>query len=248
MGRKGGGGPCSGGGLLLCEGVIGYVVDACWQCWSPVLLICLENLQTYFCWWNGRKTSHCVQRWGLRKHKMPAVHWWSHPTRLWRCSFKEEDACAGSVGLQLRANIATGGMVPPERCTPACKGEGPMQEAIKVSRSLVDRAVPPGYGGAPWWKHCTCRNLESNVHWTPHKALLVTIHAAHGSILHVVLKTMHTDPDSVLIIPLQWTQSFVVYLVNMCSPWLLHESLGSNAHALTKAVSSREHRAITSFI
>ena len=30
---------------------------------------------------------------GLRKHKMPAVHWWSHSTRLWRCTFKEEDAC-----------------------------------------------------------------------------------------------------------------------------------------------------------
>jgi len=30
---------------------------------------------------------------GLRKYKMPAVHWWSHSTRLWRCTFKEEDAC-----------------------------------------------------------------------------------------------------------------------------------------------------------
>ena len=58
-------------------------------------------------------------------------------------------ALAVLVSSSMLYNIATGGMVPPERCTPACKGEGPMQEAIKVSRSLVDRAVPPGYGGAP---------------------------------------------------------------------------------------------------
>jgi len=24
---------------------------------------------------------------GLRKYKMPAIHWWSHSTRLWRCTF-----------------------------------------------------------------------------------------------------------------------------------------------------------------
>jgi len=31
---------------------------------------------------------------GLRKNKMPAVHWWSHSTRLWRCTFKKQDICS----------------------------------------------------------------------------------------------------------------------------------------------------------
>jgi len=74
-----------------------------------------------------------------------------------------------------------------------------MQEAFKVSRSLMGRAVPPGYGGAP-------SKIRASYYVNTCSPWLNPACA------------MHTDPDSVLIIPLQGTQSFAVYYVQPIAP------------------------------
>ena len=67
----------------------------------------------------------------------------SYSTRLWRCTFKEEDTrwqCwspALVTCLEKFKPIASGGMIPPERLPTACKGGG-LRKHKNASSSLLE--------------------------------------------------------------------------------------------------------------
>jgi len=67
-------------------------------CWSPALLIRFKPIATGGMVPPERLLTACKGG-GLRKHKMPAVCWWSHSTRLWRSTKRR--MYASSVSLQL---------------------------------------------------------------------------------------------------------------------------------------------------
>jgi len=66
---------------------------------------CVLRLEACCHWWDGltRKTTHYMQSVGFRKHKMPAVliSGAIPPGPGGQCTFKEEDALAVFISMQL---------------------------------------------------------------------------------------------------------------------------------------------------
>ena len=82
--------------------------DAYWQCWSPAQLTCILRIFKPIA--AGRivppeRLPTACKGGGLRKHKMPAVHWWSYSTRIWRCMHLKRGGYMLAVLISSSANV-----------------------------------------------------------------------------------------------------------------------------------------------
>jgi len=89
---------------------------------------------------------------GLRKHKIPAAHWWSHSTRLWRCTLKEEDACWQCCSSALLIYLESSSLLVLVEWFH--QKDYPLHAKVGASGSmkcqqLIGGTIPPGSRGAP---------------------------------------------------------------------------------------------------